>query len=412
LSAGACTVGSIGGEPEDVGQVGSAIKADKGGKNKGGPNATTCVASPNPATVGGLVEISVNGAPANTSLRIDVVDDSGLTAIAIQTDASGTALGFFPATSEGAATAHVIEELKKNEKLRASCSFQVSGPCEPSTCAELGAECGTVSDGCGGLIECGGCTAPDVCGGGGPNLCGPESCTPTSCQDAGATCGTIDDGCGGTLDCGACGGIDSCGGGGVPNQCGCTPTTCADVGATCGNIDDGCGSTLDCGSCNGGESCGGGGVPNECGSGAWPSLWAQYEAEVLLEVNARRAEGATCGSTSYGSAPPLTMNAEMRTAARLHSEDMGAQDYFSHTSLDGRSFLDRMLQAGWSGSCPCGENIAAGYSSPTSVVNGWMNSPGHCANIMNPSYSVTGIGYAYDNSGSYGAYWTQNFGAN
>jgi hypothetical protein len=94
-------------------------------------------------------------------------------------------------------------------------------PCRRTTCRKAGATCGTIPDGCGGILTCGVCPAPLSCGGGGvPNACGDNTCTPTTCQQAGATCGTIGDGCGGALNCGACLAPATCGGGGVPNHCG------------------------------------------------------------------------------------------------------------------------------------------------------------------------------------------------
>jgi uncharacterized protein YkwD len=134
------------------------------------------------------------------------------------------------------------------------------------------------------------------------------------------------------------------------------------------------------------------------------------EDQVLVLVNQRRAAGATCGATVYPSAGPLTMNANLQLAARLHSQDMATQNYFSHTSLDGRTFDQRISNAGYSGSFPLGENLAAGASNPQSLVDGWMNSPGHCANIMNGAYRSTGVGYAFSSSSTYRHYWTQTFG--
>ncbi len=104
------------------------------------------------------------------------------------------------------------------------------------------------------------------------------------------------------------------------------------------------------------------------------------------------------------------MNANLRTAARGHSQDMATQNYFSHTSLDGRTFSQRIANSGYSGSGPLGENIGAGYGSPAAVVSGWMGSTGHCQNIMNASFRVVGVGYAYGAASTYGQYWTLNFG--
>jgi hypothetical protein len=97
-------------------------------------------------------------------------------------------------------------------------------------------------------------------------------CTPTTCAAAGATCGPLADGCGGTLDCGSCTAPQTCGGGGVAHACGCTPATCAQ--GACGIVDDGCGGTIDCGLCCGnhridpGEVCD---PPSFCGVDGCPA---------------------------------------------------------------------------------------------------------------------------------------------
>jgi uncharacterized protein YkwD len=127
-------------------------------------------------------------------------------------------------------------------------------------------------------------------------------------------------------------------------------------------------------------------------------------------VNQRRAAGATCGGTTYAPAPALVVNAALGSAARGHSEEMAAYNYFSHTSYDGRTFSQRISSAGYGGASPWGENIAGGQSSPAAVVNGWMNSTGHCANIMNPRFRAIGVGYAHNAASNFGHYWTQNFG--
>jgi hypothetical protein len=105
----------------------------------------------------------------------------------------------------------------------------------PSTCAQLGADCGTVTDtACGGVVSCGTCPAGKTCGGDGPhNVCGtgsnPDACAPLSCMDQGVTCGAAGDGCGNTLQCGACALPQSCGGDPTkPGQCGCTGV-CAQI---------------------------------------------------------------------------------------------------------------------------------------------------------------------------------------
>lgn len=135
-----------------------------------------------------------------------------------------------------------------------------------------------------------------------------------------------------------------------------------------------------------------------------------FESAVFDLLNDRRASGATCGATVYGPTQALAHNSLLRTAARGHSRDMATHDYVSHTGLDGRSPSDRIGAAGYTGAFPLGENIAAGQASPPSVVNGWMASAGHCANIMNPAFRGVGVGYAYDSASTYRHYWTLTFG--
>jgi hypothetical protein len=89
------------------------------------------------------------------------------------------------------------------------------------------------------------------------NMCG---CTPKACP-TGANCGSVDNGCGAMVNCGAaCTAPQTCGGGGTANVCGCKPTTCAAQNAECGTIDDGCGGMLTCPTCNVDQSC----VANHC----------------------------------------------------------------------------------------------------------------------------------------------------
>ena len=147
-----------------------------------------------------------------------------------------------------------------------------SGCTAAVTCADTGANCGPIGDGCGGILDCGTCNAPgETCGGGGtPSVCGKPACVKKTCADAGANCGPVGDGCGGLLQCGNCPAGETCGGGGTPSVCGtqttCTPNTCNQLGVFCGPAGDGCGGQLDCGNCGVGETCGGGGMPGVCGT--------------------------------------------------------------------------------------------------------------------------------------------------
>ena len=143
-------------------------------------------------------------------------------------------------------------------------------------------------------------------------------------------------------------------------------------------------------------------------SGDWPPAWATFEVGVLEAVNRVRAEGASCGGEPQPPVPALTRDVLLEHSARLHSLDMAEQRYLAHESLDGRTLADRVADAGYEGS-PIGENIAQGQGSVDEVMDGWMNSPGHCTNIMSPSYRAVGVGYA-ELEGGDGPRWTQNFG--
>ncbi|MGB8427989.1 MAG: CAP domain-containing protein [Desulfobacterales bacterium] len=127
---------------------------------------------------------------------------------------------------------------------------------------------------------------------------------------------------------------------------------------------------------------------------------ADFESDVIELVNSERA-ARDLHALSYSE--------ELTVAARRHSQDMAAQDYFSHTSLDGRLFNERITAAGYEYRT-CGENIAAGQPTPAAVVKGWMNSDGHRANILSPDYCDIGVGYAPAEAASYAHYWTQDFG--
>lgn len=140
----------------------------------------------------------------------------------------------------------------------------------------------------------------------------------------------------------------------------------------------------------------------------WPPAWTALEDRVLVLTNQERAAGATCGANYYAPAAPLTSDPQLREAARCHSLDMAVQDYFSHDSLDGSSFVDRINAAGYTWRAVA-ENIAGGYGTEAAVIAGWMNSPGHCVNIM-ADYDEVGVGYAQDARATYRYLWTQDFG--
>lgn len=107
---------------------------------------------------------------------------------------------------------------------------------------------------------------------------------------------------------------------------------------------------------------------------------------------------------------PLRLNQNLINASKWMSQDMGAKNYFSHTDSLGRDPFVRMAAFGYNFNTYKGENIAAGYSTAASVMTGWQNSPGHNQNMLNPNYTVIGIGRAYVAGSTYGWYWTTDFG--
>ncbi len=124
------------------------------------------------------------------------------------------------------------------------------------------------------------------------------------------------------------------------------------------------------------------------------------EVEVLNLINAHREQNGL---------PALKNQSALNVSSHNHSLDMATHGYFSHTSLDGKSPFDRMREAGYS--CgTMGENIAAGQRSAQQAFDGWKNSPGHNANMLNERYASVGIGVVYLPGSQYGYYWTTNFG--
>lgn len=136
-----------------------------------------------------------------------------------------------------------------------------------------------------------------------------------------------------------------------------------------------------------------------------------FQTEMLAAVNARRRAGASCGTRgTFPAAADLTWNAQLTQAAVAHSDDMVANNFFDHTGSSGSTLGTRATAAGyaWSG---LGENIAAGQTSVSQVVDGWMKSDGHCANLMNAGFRDIGVACVSGGSGNtYRTYWTQDFG--
>ncbi len=124
------------------------------------------------------------------------------------------------------------------------------------------------------------------------------------------------------------------------------------------------------------------------------------EQEIIDLVNVERSNAGLS---------PLAYQERLAIAARCHASDMATNGYFDHNSPDGSTPGMRVERAGYVWGA-WGENIATGQTSAQEVMNVWMNSSGHRANILNPGFTEIGVGHAYNNQSGFGPYWVQDFG--
>lgn len=129
-------------------------------------------------------------------------------------------------------------------------------------------------------------------------------------------------------------------------------------------------------------------------------------ARLLDTINRARAEGRRCGREAFAATAPLTRSAALDEAAQRHAEDLARRGELSHDGFDGSTPGRRATRAGYAWAYVA-ENVARGQSTAEQVVETWLASPGHCANLMNPRATETGIGIAEDADGRWGAYWVQ-----
>jgi uncharacterized protein YkwD len=128
----------------------------------------------------------------------------------------------------------------------------------------------------------------------------------------------------------------------------------------------------------------------------------------LRLVNEARAQGRRCGNRSWPSANPVRLSAMLSEVARQHALDMARHHYFDHQDLSGRSPADRVRAAGY-GEQRVAENIAFGMLSTEDAIAGWLESPGHCENLMEPRFKEMGIAFVPGNAEHGEAYWVQLF---
>jgi len=131
---------------------------------------------------------------------------------------------------------------------------------------------------------------------------------------------------------------------------------------------------------------------------------------VLELINEARLHARRCGRKKFPATSPLKQVAALESAALAHAQDMAAHNYMGHKGSDGSMPADRATRANYTWSSVA-ENVAAGQTTAEEVVNTWLASPGHCANLMNPRYSDTGVAYAVNPDSEKGIYWAQVFAA-
>jgi uncharacterized protein YkwD len=140
-----------------------------------------------------------------------------------------------------------------------------------------------------------------------------------------------------------------------------------------------------------------------------PQDLAAVSRRVLLLANRARAQSRRCGSTPYAAVGPLTLNDTLGHAALGYARDMALFGYMSHTGRDGSSPAQRITKSGYRWS-EMGENLASGVMSADEVVDGWLHSPEHCANLMDPLYREMGVAFAVNPHNDAGVYWAMEFG--
>lgn len=138
-------------------------------------------------------------------------------------------------------------------------------------------------------------------------------------------------------------------------------------------------------------------------------LTSQLDDELLAALNVARAESRYCGADYYEAVGPVTWNCKLEAAGLTHSTDMGDNNFFSHTGSNGLRVGNRATQAGYSWNM-VGENIAAGFYTVDSVMQGWLDSPSHCSAIMNGYYEEGAVAVYIADNADYEVYWTMVLG--
>lgn len=132
-------------------------------------------------------------------------------------------------------------------------------------------------------------------------------------------------------------------------------------------------------------------------------------AEALRLINAARAAGHSCGWKRMPPAPALRWDPSLQSVAAAYSGDMARRNYFDHRSPEGRTVRDRVAHTPYK-SRSVGENLAGGDPNVRSAVDGWLDSPAHCENFMNPEFNQVAVACVGRAHSQWGTYWTMLLG--
>ncbi len=132
----------------------------------------------------------------------------------------------------------------------------------------------------------------------------------------------------------------------------------------------------------------------------------EFDKQEMLElVNEARMNKRRCGGKKHDAVAPLQWSDKLAQAAQKHADDMADNDFFDHAGSDKSTVVMRIEREGYLWRA-AGENVAMGPRSVSQAVQGWLDSPGHCSNIMNGDFTQIGAALSHN-----GQYWVQVFGA-
>lgn len=134
----------------------------------------------------------------------------------------------------------------------------------------------------------------------------------------------------------------------------------------------------------------------------------EFADQMLYAVNLARSEARSCGGEMMPAVDPLTWDYSLEQAAYVHTSDMANGGFMSHTGSDGSQPSERVSATGYDWRTT-GENVAAGQKDIDAVMTAWLNSAGHCKNIMSANYTQMGAASVSNPDTRYGIYWTQVF---